>query len=200
MSISSSVVAQLLQLFPDRRAQMYFKSSLTALSHAMEDRVLAGEEAPLVIASFQQERFYRQEAHRYKRIAQKTDQVYVLAAPETEFTNSSGIYETIAFAPEDSLAQEWHLVVIASEYSICLICGEKNVAPEGKKVVTTLDANRRFEGIWTFDRQVAEKAANLLLEKILVYRPELKKKIAQAKKLYLQPALNKERSSDHQLD
>jgi len=29
------------------------------------------------------------EAHRYRQIAQRTDRVYVLAAPETDFTNSS---------------------------------------------------------------------------------------------------------------
>ena len=36
----------------------------------MEDQVLAGSlEQPLVIASFQRERYYRQEAHRYQRLA-----------------------------------------------------------------------------------------------------------------------------------
>ncbi len=68
MSNPNSVVTELLQIFPNWHPQMYFKSSLTALSHAMEDMVLAGDESPLVIASFQQERFYRQEAHRYKKL------------------------------------------------------------------------------------------------------------------------------------
>ena len=44
------------------RPQIYFKASLTALSHAMEDLVIVGNEEPLVIANFQQERFYRQES------------------------------------------------------------------------------------------------------------------------------------------
>ena len=103
---------------------MYFKASLTALSHAMEDQVLAGSEEPLVIASFQKERFYRQEAQRYRRISQKSDQVYVLAAPETEFKNCSREYETIAFDPDDTLTQEWHLVVLGANYASCLICQE----------------------------------------------------------------------------
>ena len=91
---------------------MYFKASLIALSHAMEDQVLAGSEEPLVIASFQRERYYRQEAQRYRRIALKSNQVYVLAAPETDFKSRSQDYETIAFEPTDTLSQEWHLVVI----------------------------------------------------------------------------------------
>ena len=106
MSTPTSVLEALLQALPHLRPQLYFKSSLTALSHAMEDQVLAGGESPLIIASFQRERFYRQEAHRYLRIAEHTQHVYVLAAPETDFANRSGSYETIAFEPSDSLSQE----------------------------------------------------------------------------------------------
>ena len=185
MSKSNSVVSQLLTSFPDWRPQMYFKSSLTALSHAMEDQVLAGSDAPLVIASFQRERFYRQESHRYKRIATKSDQVYVLAAPEADFTNNSDIYETIAFKPTDSLAQEWHLVVIGKNYISCLICEEKSTTAPHTKASLAMDTSRRFEGIWTFDPHVSLKAADILLEKILSYRPELAAKIKKARQEYL---------------
>lgn len=181
MSHSPSVLTELLQTLPNLRAQLYFKSSLTALSHAMEDQVLAETEArnPLIIAAFQRERFYRQEAHRYRRIAEKSNQIYVLSAPETEFKNSSGIYETVAFTPEDALAQEWHLVVIGNQYASCLICRERSTQDKS-------DSNRRFEGIWTFDRQVSQAAGKLLLRRILQYRPELKAKITQAQKTWLQ--------------
>ncbi|MEC4986379.1 MAG: DICT sensory domain-containing protein [Oscillatoria sp. PMC 1068.18] len=185
MSIQTSVLAQLLESLPNWRPQMYFKSSLTALSHAMEDRVLAGDEQPLVIASFQRERFYRQEAHRYRRIAQKSSQVYVLAAPETDFKHDSGLYEKIAIEPEDALADEWHLIVVAREYATCLVCRERSQTL-AKTNDTQMDTTRRFEGIWTFDLQVSKLAASLVLERILVYRPELAKKIKQAKKQYLQ--------------
>lgn len=179
MSNSTSVLTELLPVFPERRPQMYFKSSLTALSHAMEDQVLADQDPPLIIASFQRERFYRQEAHRYRRIAERTAQVYVLSAPETDFKHSSDVYETIAFEPEDALAQEWHLVIIGRHYASCLICRER-LTP------TNIDNNRRFEGIWTFDRRVSEVAAGLLLQRILGYRPELAAKIEQAQHTYLE--------------
>ncbi len=184
MSINISVLDELLKILPNWRPQMYFKSSLTALSHAMEDQVLAGSFQPLIIASFQQERFYRQEAHRYNRIAQKSDQVYILAAPETEFKNASEVYETIAFNSEDSLSQEWHLVVIGEQYASCLICREKIGHPLSPNY-DVIDNNRRFEGIWTFDRQVSYKAADILLKRVLKYRPELETKIAQGRKLLL---------------
>lgn len=186
MIVPISVLAELLQALPQLRAQIYFKSSMTALSHAMEDLVLAGSDEPLVIASFQRERFYRQEAHRYRRIAERSSQVYVLAAPETEFKNSSECHETVAFAPEDGLSQEWHLVVLGQEYSTCLICQEKIVPVENQDSGGPLlmDQARRFEGIWTFDRDVSSKAAALLLDRIVNYRPELTEKIELARTTY----------------
>ncbi len=188
MIITTSVLASLLQAMPQLRPQVYFKSSLTALSHAMEDQVLAGSDQPLVIASFQRERFYRQEAHRYRRIAERTSQVYVLAAPETDFKNGSNVYETVAFEPTDALSQEWHLVVIGQQYANCLICRER-LAPAPDSADAEMDPSRRFEGIWTFDRNVSNKAAELILSRIKAYRPELAAKIAEAKSRYLGDSL-----------
>jgi len=184
MIIKTSVLAHLLQAMPHLRQQVYFKASLTALSHAMEDQVLAGSEQPLVIACFQRERFYRQEAHRYRRIAQRTPHVYVLAAPETDFKNSSDHHETVAFDPGDALSHEWHLVVIGSHYANCLICREKRLSVSNS-ANGEMDTSRRFEGIWTFDRTVSAKAAELLLDRIATYRPELADKIEQAKAEYI---------------
>jgi DICT domain-containing protein/signal transduction histidine kinase len=172
MMIPTSVLQELLEAQPQLRSQMYFKSSLTALSHAMEDQVLAGTDRPLVIACFQRERFYRQESHRYLRIADVTPYVYVLAAPETDFKNASGAHETIAFSPEDGLSKEWHLVAIGHEYAVCLVCRE-HLQTSDKGPLPHMDQARRFEGIWTFDRQVSCTAAELLLHRISQYRPEL---------------------------
>lgn len=186
MTIPKSVLAELVQEIPQLRPQIYFKSSLTALSHAMEDQVLASSDQPLVIATFQQERFYRQEAHRYRRIANLTSQVYVLAAPETAFKNSSEYYETIAFKTKETLSQEWNLLVLGQQYSSCLICNERvnyGKSDEISKLIA-MDQARRFEGIWTFDRLVCVQAAALLLNRILKYRPELAEKVQAAREVY----------------
>jgi DICT domain-containing protein/signal transduction histidine kinase len=187
MSNAASIVEELLRVLPQLRPQLYFKTSLTALSHAMEDQVLAGTERPLVIASFQQERFYRQEANRYLRIADITDQVYVLSARGTEFSSCSETYETIAFEADDELTQEWHLVVVSESYSACLICRERPPVPIGGRLpgAPPLEQTRRFEGIWTQDRHVSQQAARLLLLRIEQYRPELSVKIHQARENFL---------------
>ena len=170
---SSSLLQELLQSFPQLRAQVYFKASLTALSHAIEDLVLAGTEQPLVIANFQQERYYRQEAARYQRIGQHTDRVYVLAAPETDFASAPAPYATIGIAPTDPLAQEWHLAIVGKSYSACLICREY-AAPVD---TIDLDSARQFRGFWTFDADVSKQAAVLLLDRIVRYRPDLTEQI-----------------------
>jgi DICT domain-containing protein/GAF domain-containing protein len=180
MNDSDSLLQDLLQLFPQVRAQIYFKASLTALSHAIEDLVLAGTEQPLVIANFQQERFYRQETGRYQRIAQRTDRVYVLAAPETDFASAPAPYATIGIEATDELAQEWHLAIVGQNYSACLICREYAAPVDA----IDLDAARQFRGFWTFDPEVSRQAALLLLQRIGRYRPDLAQQIDRDKQDY----------------
>lgn len=208
MGNPTSIVEEMFELLPTLRTQMYFKTSLTALSHAMEDQILSGSERqPLIIASFQQERFYRQEASRYVRIGEISDQVYVLSAAETQFNQINGTdkpqnggYEKIDFDEEDALTEEWHLVVIGERYSAALICRERQpvlVMPRGLKAkadsrqtTSHLDQTRRFEGIWTLDRQVSLRAAKLLLDRIEAYRPELTKKIGRARDRFIPDVLS----------
>jgi DICT domain-containing protein/two-component sensor histidine kinase len=180
MGIENSLLQELSQAIPSLNLQIYFKASLTALSHAMEDLVLAGDDQPLVIANFQQERFYRQETQRYRRIAQRTDQVYVLAAPETDFATAPAPYQTIALDATDELAQEWHLVIIGAHYSACLVCREY-AAPMG---AIALDTARQFRGFWSFDPEVSRQAAIALLRQIEHYRPDLAIAIATTQTRY----------------
>ncbi|KAB8331055.1 GAF domain-containing protein [Scytonema tolypothrichoides VB-61278] len=180
MKTSNSILQDLLQSVSHLRPKVYFKASLTALSHAMEDLILTGTDQPLVIANFQRERFYRQESRRYQRIAQRTDMVYVLAAPESDFIAASTPYATIPLDPNDSLAQEWHLIIIGQKYAACIVALEFASPVDA----VSLDQARQFKGIWTFDRQASILAAQLLLDKILVYRPELAASVKRAQKRY----------------
>lgn len=194
MGNPASIVEEMFEALPTLRSQMYFKTSLTALSHAMEDQVLAGSETqPLIIASFQQERFYRQEAHRYERIGELSDQVYVLSAVETKFHDTVDGYEKIDFDEEDALTEEWHLVVVGEHYTAALICREHDTdkSEDGDSELFTphLDQTRRFEGVWTLNRQVSLRAADLLLGRIQAYRPELAEKISEARARFIPEVL-----------
>lgn len=181
MLIATSLIQELLEAQPQLRPQMYFKSSLTALSRAMEDQVLAGTDEPLVIISCQRERYYRKALHRYARLAARSPQIYILATPEQDFIDASDPYETIAFEAEDPLTQEWHVIVVGQQYAACLACRE-HLQPQASDPLQTprMDQARRYEGIWTFDRRVSSQAAYLFLKRICQYRPQLTTKVAQA--------------------
>jgi DICT domain-containing protein/signal transduction histidine kinase len=182
MSIANSVLAELMGRYPQLRPHLYFKSSLTALSRSMEDLVLAGSDRPLVIATFQEERFYRQEAHRYQRIASQSGRVYVLSVMEGKA--SAADYTLIPVKADDSLAQQWNFVVIGAQSAACLICQER----VGEWVnLKGLESSQRFDGVWTFDRQVVVDAALLLLDKIGQHRPRLKKQLQAIREELLQP-------------
>jgi DICT domain-containing protein/GAF domain-containing protein len=179
MNPSTSLLQDLLESVPSLKTQIYFKTTLTALSHAMEDLVLTGDDRPLVIANFQQERFYRQETRRYQRIAEKTDHVYILAMPETDFATIPAPYPTIGLASMDELIHEWHLVIVGATYSACLICREHSAVN-----AVAIDAGRQFSGFWTFDPIVCRQAAQELLGRIVRYRPDLADRVEEARAQY----------------
>ena len=118
MDLTNSLLGDLVTEYAALRPQIYFKSSLIALARAMQDLVLADEHETIVIANFQQERLFRQQESRFKRMANKSEHVYVLGVPETksEFGINNCGYEVIPIKPTDTLAAERYLVVIGRHY------------------------------------------------------------------------------------
>lgn len=173
MANDQSILQELMQLHAGLQPQVYLKSALTALSHALEDLILVGKDKPLVIANCQHERIYRREDRRYRQIAQHTDQIYIFATPEREsgLAVNTGLLETIPLSSEDPLVDEWHLLIMSEQFAACLVCHSlsnlKVDQPEGQKL----------EGIWTFDRQICAYTAQQLIQRIVQYRPELQPKL-----------------------
>jgi signal transduction histidine kinase/DICT domain-containing protein len=182
---SQSVLGELLEKMPQLRSHLYFKASLTALAHAVEDRVLTSNDRMLTIACFGQEIFSRQESHRYQRLAETSDDIYLLCAPDNQIHTEKGNYTAINFPPADALNGEWHLVAIGARFAACFICREKDLPSAESSVMPEIDASRRFEGIWTFDRSIAIAAAKILLDRIVGYRPDLEPKVTTAQKKFL---------------
>ncbi|MEI6791640.1 MAG: DICT sensory domain-containing protein [Actinomycetes bacterium] len=165
----------------DIRPQILRKSTLIALSRAIEHETLASAAAPVLIGAFQHESFYRAVEPRYRRMAKQADIAVVFADFEAERSPSGGPVE-IPIAPEDALGNEWAVVVDAPGYSACLLAWEQpGVTEPGEDD----DGDRRFEAIWTLDpvatRRAAQAAARLVaradpslgaeLDQILLERP-----------------------------
>jgi signal transduction histidine kinase len=187
MKLTNSLLGDLVTEYVNLRPQIYFKSSLTALARAMQDLVLADSQPYLVIANFQQEKFFRQQERRFQRMAFKSDHVYILGVPDTEssFAVANSSYETIPIKSTDTLAGERYLVIIGQQYSACLTVREKLSVAELRNLTSVVEQGERFEGIWSFNRDVVYTAADWLLGTITNYRPELREKTQLARKLFV---------------
>lgn len=173
--MTDSILRTLLKDLPHLKSQMYFKSSLAALSRAMEDLVLADVDSPLIIVNFRQEQLSHQQVRRFQQVAQQTKHFYALTPSSSKFEiEAPRATPIIPLDPNDELSQEWYLVIIAKEYSACLVC--KEFTDKSFPV----EQMRRFEGFWTFDRHTSIHASRLLLGRIVTYCPELKTKVDEA--------------------
>jgi MerR family transcriptional regulator, light-induced transcriptional regulator len=132
------------------------KSTLIAISRGIEDETLARAAGPVVVAAFQAERNYRAVEHRYRRLAQVAD-ACVVFADFADPAQEDGAPVQVPITPDDSLGNEWAVVVDAPGYAACLLAWE---TPESQRDQHDLpDRERRFESLWTLDPQVVRRAA-----------------------------------------
>jgi signal transduction histidine kinase len=186
MKLTNSLLGDLVTEYDNLRPQIYFKSSLTALARAMQDLVLADNKPYLVIANFQQEKFFRASERRFQQMATANKHIYILGVPDTEsgFAVANSGYDTIPIEATDTLAGERYLVIVGQQYSACLIVREK-LSVTKLQITPIVEQGEQFEGVWSFERDITYTAADWLLGMISNYRPELRDKTQQARKLFV---------------
>jgi MerR family transcriptional regulator, light-induced transcriptional regulator len=151
-SIYGAVAAGDIPLTP----QLLRKRTLIAISKAIEDETMARGAGPIVIGAFQKERNYRYVEHRYRRLAQVADAAVVFA-DFAAVRAVPGEPVEVPIAPEDTVGNEWAVVVDAPGYAACLLAWEHPRSPA--EDARTPDAERRFESIWTMDPRTVRRAA-----------------------------------------
>lgn len=164
------------QLPPSFR--VYFKNTLIALCHALEDHILKSveqseEQKPLVLVTFQEGKWYLQEADRYLSIAKNSEHVAISACADSGFeTHPTGQLPNVSLIEldrSDNLVNEWNLIIVAPGYTAMVLCHE--LSPEEYRADTKprSDVERKFYGLWTFDRQAVEAAASILINRMRPY-------------------------------
>jgi DICT domain-containing protein len=140
------------------RAQVLKKSTLIALSRAIEHEALALAAAPIVFGAFQQERFYRRVEQRYRRLAMNADAAAVFADFPKGVRHPKGAPAELPIATDDVLGNEWAVIIDAPGYAACLLAWEQPgvTEPGGPD-----DLDRRFEAIWTIDPSATRRAAQV---------------------------------------
>ncbi len=180
---------------------VYYKNTLVALCHALEDCILAADSRPLVLTAFQRGKWYLQEADRYGAIAEQAEQVVIMAAPDAGFHNHATSQrpnvDLVDLAPTDPVAQEWHLIILSPNYTAMVLCQELTEADYGPKGIPTHDLERKFYGLWTFEPALVEQAIDHTIGHVGQYNPDLQALCQQQKQRILaaNPTLNEAAST-----
>ncbi len=152
---------------------VYYKNTLVALCHALEDCILSCSSPPLVIAAFQRGKWYLQEADRYNDLAQKSKQVAIMAAPDTGFTEHPTSQlpnvDILGLEATDPVAQEWHLMILGSSYTAMVLCQELSEADYGTAGIPATDLERKFYGFWTFEPALVQETIEIAIAHIQTY-------------------------------
>lgn len=156
---------------------VYYKNTLVALCHALEDFILESVGKPLMITAFQQGKWYLEEAERYGGIAQKASQIVILAAPDGGFaehpTSQLANVALVALDSGDPVAQEWHLIILSETYTAMVLCQELSPADYGASGMPVNDRERKFYGFWTFEPELVRETVNLAIAHIGSYNRDL---------------------------
>ena len=155
---------------------VYYKNTLVALCHALEDFILDSNSAPLMVTAFQRGKWYLQEADRYSDLADKSEHVTIMAAPDSGFethpTSSKENVSLVHLKPEDPVAQEWHLMILSPTYTAMVLCQELSKEDYGANQPKE-DLERKFYGFWTFEPELVRETVELAIDHVRVYQPEL---------------------------
>jgi DICT domain-containing protein len=150
----SSVFAGVRRRHPELRTQMLPKRAVLALSRAIEDECCAQAERPLLLASFQRERYYRASEHRWTELSRTAAATIVLADfPQLRDRPQRPLEVPVPF--DAPLIREWALVCDAPDFPGCVVGWER---PD---VADLPDGGRRFETFWSVDPRVVRHAARI---------------------------------------
>jgi MerR family transcriptional regulator, light-induced transcriptional regulator len=153
---SKSVFAELRKRHPHLQPQALKKSTLLALSWAIEDEFCAKAERPRLFGSFQRTRYFEHAAPRWRELARVARATIVYA--DFDETRTDGRIVKVGLEETDPMAREWSVICDAPGLSAALTAWEL----PGQEQVP--DRHRVFESIWTVDPRAVRDAARTSVE------------------------------------
>ena len=161
---------------------VYYKNTLVALCHALEDAILYADYQPVMITAFQRGKWYLQEADRYGEIAEKSQQIVIMAGNDAGFaehpTSQKANVAIVPLDAADPVGQEWHLIIVSPNYTAMVLCQELSETDYGKAGLPKQDLERKFYGFWTFEPELVLETAELAVTHVGKYNPELQQNLA----------------------
>jgi DICT domain-containing protein len=149
-----SIFAEVRRQHPSLQAHVLDKALLLAVTRAIEDECCARAQRPVLVGSFQRQRFYQQAAPRWADLARTAEQTMIFA----DFEHGRllpGPAAEIPVPADSPLLREWVLVCDAPDHPACVTAWE-HPGQHGRR-----DADRIFEVLWSVDPQVVRTAARI---------------------------------------
>lgn len=142
----------------------YNKSSMVAISHAIEEIVLKYKISANLYVTFQKEEFFLIEKEKYKKLDKLCNSISLFADEFSKkskegFSETTNFYNLNDFSNDlvSSLKTEWTVIVQHPLYSMALLTKE---VPESQEIEK--DAFRRFKGNFTFDKDTVNNTIDIL--------------------------------------
>ncbi|MBZ5738534.1 DICT sensory domain-containing protein [Nocardioides mangrovi] len=154
---TGSVFATLRERHPHLAVEVLRKSTLTALSWAIEDEFCARADRARIFGAFQHARHFQPSLRRWTELSRVAASAFVFAdfgAPPADREAAPLVRVTL---PGDSpLLREWAVVCDSDELPVVLTAWEV----PGQELVD--DADRSFEAMWSVDPLAVRDAARVL--------------------------------------
>lgn len=139
-------------------------SMMNVISHRLEEQVIQHQLPVDFYAGFQRFSRFPDQLRRYQKLGAVCRRVYVLGVADVKPKSIPGV-EYIALEPSSPLALEWFLLVDTPDFWSLLSTLEVDGHDE-------LTGNRRYDGVWTFDESVVDRASLLLTQFMgQIYKP-----------------------------
>jgi len=150
---SPSIFAELRRRHPALAPYRLRKSTLIALSWALEDECCAVADSPILFGGFQRSEFYLPSAPRWRELTRVARCAVVFANdwPPASLDAQGPVQATLG--PDAPMRREWTVVCDALDSTACLAAWEL----PGQTEVP--DRQRLFEAVWTVDPVAVRDAA-----------------------------------------
>ena len=168
-STTGSVFAEVRRSHPYLTPRQLRKSTLLALTRAMEDESCAQAQRPSLFGSFQLARHYERAESRWTELSRTASRTVVFAdfgeqQPSTDAEHGPVLVQLPTAAP---LRREWTVVCDAVDHPTALAAWEL----PGQAGVR--EGDRTFEALWSLDAVVVRNAARTLAHLAERIRPDL---------------------------
>ena len=146
-------------------------STMNTISRLIEDQIINHTLPVNFYAGFERFSYFPAQLRRYGRLGATSRRVYVFGVPDVRPPSIPGV-EFIDISVSSPLAREWFLLVDTPDFWATLLTQEV----DGQDAIR---GGRQFDGIWSFDEQVADRASLLLSQEMgLPYTPVTRRNYA----------------------